>query len=171
MTAQTQATNESNIYGIGIGNIEYNGYNLGATQGGVVVTVTTEVYRQVIDKYGSTPIKIYEMATSISAVVPLKEETTAQLNRIIQSGTISGDNKLTFGKQVGTEITAARLIILPLDSNAHDIIIYKAVPIVNMNLTYSSEGERIYNVEFIGVIDTDRAENDKLFRMDESYSI
>ena len=88
----------------------------------------------------------------------------------MQTGT-DGTTKITFGKQVGAAKTGYRLIILPYDDSAHDIIIYKAVPRVEWNLAYNNGVERVYPTVFRGLIDGTRAENDKLFRIDESYSI
>ena len=170
MSAQPQTTTVTDIYGIGVANLHFNDAYLGATQGAVTVKITTETYNQVIDKYGTTPINIYELATNISVTAPLKEETIAKLVKIMQAGT-DATTKITFGRQAGTAMAGYRLILQPYDSNAHDIIIYKAVPKIDWTLTYANDAERVYNVEFMGIIDESRSENDKLFRIDESYSI
>jgi hypothetical protein len=170
MGQQPQTTTVADIYGIGLSDLNFNGNFLGATQGGVTVAITEENYEQVIDKYGSTPIDTYEQATNIEVTAPLKEETIAKLLRLLQSAT-DATTKLTFGRAIGRKKTGYRLIVLPYDDAAHDIIVYKAVPIINWSLAYSNEGERVYEVVFKGNIDESRAENDKLFRLDESYSI
>lgn len=170
MGRQPQTTTVTDIYGVGPANLHYNANYLGATQGGVTVAITGEIYRQVIDAYGSTPIGAYEMATNITVTTPLKEETITKLGRLCQ---FANDNTtaLQFGRYVGRALTGYRLIVLPYDDQAHDIIIYKAVPEVDWSLTYSNDGERVYNTKFFGMIDESRTDNDKLFRLDESYSI
>lgn len=170
MGQQVQTTTESDIYGIGVADIEYNGYWLGATQGGVTVDITGETYDQKIDAYGNTPINRYELATNITVTAPLKEETIAKLGRLCQFGT-DATTKLTFGRKVGRAMTGYRLIVLPYDDSFHDLIVYRAVPQIDWSLPYSNDSERVYNTVFSGMIDTTRAENDKLFRFDESYSI
>jgi hypothetical protein len=170
MGQQPQTTTVSDIYGVGVANLNFNGNWLGATQGGVTVEITHEQYEQVIDAYGSTPIGVYEQAVNIIVTAPLKEETIAKLLRVLQFGT-NATTKITFGRYVGRAQTGYRLIVLPYDDAAHDIIIYKAVPQINWSLTYSNDGERVYEVKFKGLIDASRSDNDKLFRLDESYSI
>jgi len=170
MGRQPQTTTVTDIYGVGVLNLIFNGNFLGATQGGCTAEITHEQYEQVIDAYGSTPIGVYEMATNIILTAPLKEETIAKLLRVLQMAT-DGTTKLNFGRYVGRAQTGYRLIALPYDDQAHDIIIYKAIPQINWTLTYSNDGERVYETKFKGIIDESRADNDKLFRLDESYSI
>jgi len=170
MGRQPQTTTISDIYGIGVADLNFNGYNLGGTQGGVTLEITHEQYEQVIDAYGSTPIGVYELAVNIILTAMLKEETIAKLGRLAQFATDDTD-KLTFGRYVGRAQTGYRLIALPYDDQVHDVIIYKAVPQVNWSLTYSNDGERVYETKFKGIIDESRTDNDKLFRLDESYSI
>jgi len=50
MGQQPQTTTVADIYGIGPAELNFNGNFLGATQGGVTVTITEENYEQVIDK-------------------------------------------------------------------------------------------------------------------------
>lgn len=170
MGTQPQTTTVTDIYGIGPANLHFNDAYLGATQGGVTVEITEENYEQVIDAYGSTPTGMYELATNIIVTAPLKEETIAKLARLIQSGT-NATAKLTFGRYVGRAKTGYRLIVLPFDDAAMDIVIYKAVPQINWSLKYSNDGERVYETKFKGMIDENRSDNDKLFRLDASYSI
>lgn len=170
MGQQPQTTTVADIYGIGVADLNFNGNNLGATQGGVTIEITHEQYEQVIDAYGSTPIDTYEMAVNIILTAMLKEETITKLGRLCQFATVDS-TKLTSGRYVGRKQTGYRLIALPYDDQAHDVIIYKAVPQINWNLAYSNDGERVYETKFKGNIDESRTDNDKLYRLDESYSI
>lgn len=170
MGQQPQTTTVSEIYGIGPANINYNDSQIGATQGGSTAEITWEVYEQVIDAYGSTPIAIYEQAVNIVVTAMLKQETVARLAHLHPAAT-NDSTALTFGRYVGRSVTGYRLILLPYDDNALDLIIYKAVPQVNWTLTYSNDGERVYETKFKGIIDESRTDNDKLFRLDQSYSI
>lgn len=170
MGRQPQSTTVTDIYGIGVASLNFNGNYLGATQGGVTAEITHEQYEQVIDAYGSTPVGVYELAVNIIITAMLKEETIAKLLRVLQFGT-DDTTKITFGRYVGRAQTGQRLIVLPYDDSAHDIVIYKAVPQINWNLAYSNDGERVYETKFKGIIDESRSDNDKLFRLDESYSI
>jgi len=170
MGRQPQTTTVTEIYGVGVASLNFDGNPLGATQGGVTAEITHEQYEQVIDAYGSTPINVYEMAVNIIVTAMLKQETIAKLGRLCQFAT-DDTTKLTFGRYVGRAQTGYRLIVLPYDDQAHDIVVYKAVPQINWNLAYSNDGERVYETKFKGIIDDSRTDNDKLFRLDESYSI
>jgi len=164
-----QTTAVSNIYGVGVCNINYNGNNLGATKGGVTVTLTPNRYNRTIDKYGPVPVNMFDLGMNISVTTPLVEETSAQIRRFLVEGTTSGTTT-TFGRQAATELTGYLLILEPYDDSAHDIVIYSAVPRFDGALVHTNDGDRIYNVIWEGKIDESRTENDKLFRIDESYS-
>jgi len=170
MGTQTQTTTVSDIYGVGVANLHFNDSYLGATKGDTTINIVETDYDQTIDKYGNTPIAVYNIGINITVTAQLKEETIAKLLRLMQTAT-DATTKLTFGKQVGTAKTGYRLIVLPYDDNAHDVIVYKAVPRVEWNLAYNNGVERVYPVIFRGLIDESRSDGDMLFRIDESYSI
>ncbi|OGS40463.1 MAG: hypothetical protein A3K77_00500 [Euryarchaeota archaeon RBG_13_31_8] len=164
-----QVTAVSDIEGVGIAELIFNDYHLGATVGDTVVKIVETDYEDKIDKHAA-PIAIYEIGTTIEVTAKLREETIAKLNRIMQSGTTDA-TKLTFGRQAGTAKTGYRLVVRPKDSNFHDVVVYKAVPRIDLSINYGNATSRIYEVRFTGLIDESRAENDKLFRFDESYSV
>jgi len=164
-----QTTTITDIYGIGPANLIYGNYELGATQGGVTVEITQETYKQVIDAYGSCPIRLYEMATAITVNANLKEETLVKLSRIAPCSTYN-TTTLTFGRVVGRVIANPELVVQPYDDNFYDIVIYSAAIELNWNLVYSNEGERTYTAKFYGIIDDTRTDGDKLFRFDDAYT-
>ena len=164
-----QVTAVSDIEGIGIAQLIFNGFNLGATVGDTSVKITELDYEDKIDKYAA-PIAIYEIGTMVEVAAKLREETITKLSRISQTGTMDS-TKLTYGRQAGTAKTGYRLVVRPKDSNYHDIVVYKAVPTVNWSINYGNQTQRIYETVFKGLIDESRTENDKLFRFDESYSV
>ena len=170
MGQQPQSTTVSDIYGVGPAAIYLDDISLGATQGNTTVEITEEEYEQVIDAYGSTPINEYQLATNIIVTCILKEESTTKLSRLLNTGTLDS-TKITFGRYVGRAKTPHRIIVLPYDDQAHDIVIYRAATKINWSLNYGNDAERAYEVKFKGMIDESRSDNDKLFRLDESYSI
>lgn len=72
------ASNTKNVK-LGVCKVLYAGFDLGYTQGGVDVSVSTETHKVNIDQFGKTSINEYLMGRTVSAKVPLAETTIENL--------------------------------------------------------------------------------------------
>lgn len=90
------ASNTKNVK-LGVCQVFFDGVDLGYTQGGVEVTVTTETHKVNVDQFGNTTINEYIMGREVMAKVPMAETTLENLVSIMPGATLS-----TVGGSVAT---------------------------------------------------------------------
>lgn len=147
---------------------------LGLTKGGVELRYEPTFYDITVDQYGETPIDSVLIGESVIATIPLAETDIEKLKLFSPTGTVventtSGKSKLTFGQKPGLRLsdTAGRLRLHPIafDDQSEDVIIYKAVCKAPLQLNYRVNEERIYSIEFHGMIDKNREDGDMLWQI------
>ena len=74
---------------LGVCNIEFDGVDLGYTQGGVEVTVTTETHKVNVDQFGKTTVDELIMGRNIEIKVPMAETTIENLARIMPGSSVA----------------------------------------------------------------------------------
>lgn len=144
--------------------VNYGGRDMGYTQGGVTVKITTDWHDVVVDTYGTVPLDSIDTGTNIEATVPLVQGSLNNYDDAYPTATNSPADRLTFGRQVGTSITKQKLILDPINES-DGIVIYQAGCVDVDELGYNNEGERVLNCHFKGYLDEDRAAGDKVFRI------
>lgn len=134
---------------------------LGLTKGGCELTYTPEWYDLQVDRYGRSPTDSALVGEAIAVRIPLAETDMKKLELFTHTSTKvlgHGDNsKLTFGRFPGFRLgnKAGRLRLHPIamgTDRSEDIVIYKAVNKAPLQLNYRLEEERIFQTEFIGMI-------------------
>lgn len=73
---------------LGVCQVFYNGQDLGYTQGGVEVTVTTETHKVNVDQFGRTVIDEIIMSRNVEAKVPMAETIIENMVKIMPGATI-----------------------------------------------------------------------------------
>jgi hypothetical protein len=73
---------------LGVCKVVFGGVDLGFTQGGVEVSVSSETHKVQIDQFGKTPIAETIMGRSVAAKVPLAETTIEHLSLVMPGATI-----------------------------------------------------------------------------------
>lgn len=134
-----------------------------ATKGGVVLTVETEVYDGTIDQSGNTPVKSVLLGRQVQVQVPVAEYDLEKLAKVTPDSELVEDGdkiKLIVKANAGFNLlnTAQKLVIKPTDpsTNAnHWVTVPKAAPMADIEATYDSENERIYNVTFKAYVDAE----------------
>lgn len=158
---------------IGVCSVTYNGTDLGHTQGGVTVTYEPDIHETNVDKFGSTPAKVTLVGERLTATVPLAEATIANIQKAIPAAS-NDASKATIGGQVGDELTGALLVLHPTENDAGDlsenVTLYKAVPVSTVELPFMVDEERVFEVEFLAVIDESRDDGDQLGLIGDSSS-
>lgn len=76
---------------LGVCNAYYGGKDLGLTQGGVEVSVSTETYRVEVDQHGKTAINDLIQGRTVSVKVPMAESTLRNLVSIMPGATLVTD--------------------------------------------------------------------------------
>lgn len=153
------ATNAENVK-LGVCNVTFDGVDLGATKGGVEMTVETTTHEVTIDQEGETPINEYIMGRKVTVTVPLAETTLENLVLIMPGATLVGGalpddpKRVDVPTAVGTSLVsiAKALVLHPIGKDAadksEDITIYKTATAGAMSFAYRVDEERVFNVEF-----------------------
>ena len=76
---------------LGVCRIVFDGNDLGYTQGGVEVTVSTETHKVNVDQFGKTSINEYIMGRDVMVKVPLAESTLDNLVLVMPGSTLVTD--------------------------------------------------------------------------------
>ena len=99
---------------LGVCQVFFDGVDLGFTQGGVEVTVTTETHKVNIDQFGNTTINEYIMGREVMAKVPMAETTLENLVTIMPGATLSaiGGTVATGTLTVATQPAAGDTVIV-----------------------------------------------------------
>lgn len=76
---------------LGVCKVFFEGKDLGYTQGGVEVSVTTETHKTNVDQFGKTTINEYIMGREVTVKVPLAETTLDNLVAIMPGAQLISD--------------------------------------------------------------------------------
>lgn len=92
---------------LGVCKVFFDGIDLGYTQGGVEVTVSTETHRVEIDQFGKTAINELILGRTVNVKVPLAETTLENMVRIMPGATLvtAAGVKATGSYTIGTNPT------------------------------------------------------------------
>jgi hypothetical protein len=140
------------------------------TKGGVEVSYAPEYHEVFLDMYGKSPVEQVLIGEVMKAKVPIAETTYNNLKAAIPAATevagVDGKKKLTIGRLPGWKLSqvAAPLVLHPLTYDDavknYDITLHKAVPTGEIKFLFEFDKERIYEVTFVGLVDTDRTAGD-----------
>lgn len=92
---------------LGVCNAYYGGKDLGLTQGGVEVAVSTETHRVEVDQHGKTAINDLIQGRTVSVKVPMAESTLRNLVSIMPGATLVTDGAGSKGSVAYTAVPAA----------------------------------------------------------------
>lgn len=142
------------------------------TKGGIVLTLETEVHDTTVDQFGNTPVKSVILGRNAQVVVPMAEYDLEKLGTVMPDSDFVPDatdpdkKKLVVKANSGFDLLALadQLVVKPTDENATPndyVTIPLAGPLADIEATYDSENERIYNITFKAYVDSDN--NNQLF--------
>ncbi|MFP3609178.1 hypothetical protein SB778_03575 [Paraburkholderia sp. SIMBA_050] len=147
---------------MGVCLVYYKGIDLGYTQGGVQVTVTTQTHKTNVDQFGKTTVNEQIMSRDVSVKVPLAETTLENLVATMPGATIVGtgtDKKAIVTSGVGVSLLdlAGELRLHPkgraVDDYSEDFVIPLAATSGGLSFAYEVEKERIFDTTFTGYPD------------------
>lgn len=114
---------------MGVCRLFFGGVDLGYTQGGVEVNVTTETHQVMVDQFGKTPINDLIMGRDVKAKAPLAETTLENFLRVVPGSTM-----VTDGVKASGSLT---LVSNPTDAQTVVVngitIVLKTAPSVGAN--------------------------------------
>lgn len=147
---------------IGPCTIKYNDVDLGATDGGVKVTVKQNVEDVTVDQFGKMPVDKVDAGMEVTVEANLAEYSFDALavalpNATVQDGTLG--KKLVIGKMAGTQLAqfAKELVIHPTalaeSDTSKDWVIYKAMCVSELNIDYEVTKKKIIKLVFSAIPD------------------
>ncbi|MFA5937672.1 MAG: hypothetical protein WC822_07400 [Candidatus Paceibacterota bacterium] len=148
---------------IGACQITYKGVNVGHTLDGVELTFEREFEDLTVDKYGSSPVDKALTGNKLMAKFKLAQPDFASLNIANPEGEgadgTTGD-RIGLGTEAGYLLRqdAGELILRPLKNVAtavdtEDVVLYKAVSVENIELSYKVDEQRVIEVTFEALVD------------------
>lgn len=134
------------------------------TKGGIKFQATTNKQDIMVDQYGDTPVKSILKGRTCEVTVPFALHDLDKLAKVIPNSVLVTDattptkKKLVVNGKAGFDLlsVAKKLVIKPTspDATPNDwVTIPIAGAIVDSELTYDSDNERIQNITFFGYPD------------------
>lgn len=145
---------------LGVCDVYFNGVDLGYTQGGVTLTVDTQVHEVLVDQEGPAPVSAIIMGRRCTCVVPLAETDYDRLEELMPASTYTAGSPGKWELESGAAenlMTYAKILrlhphALDVSDQTNDIWIWKAAPVGNINFTMTQDGEWIYPINFTGFV-------------------
>jgi len=144
---------------IGACSLTLDGVDLGHTVGGVEVTLSRETAELLADQYAG-PVNYASTKQEITVTVNLGEVDLAKLKKVFplnEAGATA--TAIPFGTEAGILYRqyAGKLVLHPYNRNASDktadLVVVNAVAQADLSYSYSKEDQKVYAVEFKGLID------------------
>lgn len=139
-----------------------DGTLLGYTEGDVTFSDGIQQRERKLSQFGESVIDLIITGHMPTISVRMAEPTVANAQVWMPEGTLVGTNELYFGSLPGAKAgdSATRLTLRPKKAtgNNEDITLTKAVPQDRAEVGINSEGERIFEVTFLGLADPDNAD-------------
>jgi len=142
------------------------------TKGGMTASYSEEFWGPTYDQFGNTPVDQVKVGESAQATVNVGAFLIGEFAKIFPAAELVTDGSdptkkvVRFGGKVGESLLqyAKSLTFRPrtlFDENdpdlgdaSQDVTFLKALPRANFSITFAPQTERVYPVEFIGVVDT-----------------
>lgn len=148
--------------------VEFNDIDIGPSFGDVIFRDTTEERPVHEAGKGVTPVNGVFVGRLVQVEVPLSRSTLATLASVIpgavnsggESGKVTVSNIVAQPRYANAKKLALRPIIDNVPSATDHLTLFKASPSVDMEVTFNSEGQRVYKLIFTGYPD----ENNKMYQ-------
>lgn len=153
------AVNTENVK-LGVCTVTFGGIDLGATKGGVEVTLDTNTYEVKIDQFGETPVKAIVTGRSAKVKVPMAETDLDKLAAVLPGITKRAISTVTKGLKIdigiNTDLLASAKELklhpygVPTNETDEDFGLFNAGASASLSFSYQTNQERVYEVEFTG---------------------
>lgn len=143
--------------------------DLGLTIGGVEVEVSTTTHETKLDQYGDTVANEFIMGRNIVVRMNLAETTLNNMVALFPGATLVVDGlkknvKVTSGTGQSLLTSAKQMILRPIElatatpvDKTKDLVIPLCATAGNMRFAFKYDEERVFNCEFKGFPDSDKA--------------
>ncbi len=136
------------------------------TIGGIVFSVETSQHNVTVDQHGETPVKSILLGRTAQVTVPFALRDLERLKSVIPNSEFVPDSsdpskmKILVRADAGYDMTAIadKLVVKPTDQTATPndwITLPFAAPSADMEITYTSDNEQVFNITFTAYPDDD----------------
>lgn len=139
--------------------VEYDGTDIGATEGGVTLTIEDVVADVKADQLGDIPAKQILIGRRATVRVPVAENTIENFQKFLPGSTLQGttQKRVDIETNVGLDLLsqAKQLVLKPLEGGSPTtdehkwFTFYKAAVVGTRELSYSRDTQRIMEIEFV----------------------
>jgi len=144
---------------------------MGHTKGGAEVTYTPDIHMVTVDEYGSSPVDAVLIGEEFRVKAYFAEWQYDQIIKAIPHGTLTGTDKITIGKTAGQSglASAERMVFRPKGTSGEaDVILHKGIAVSEVPIPHKIDEERIWEVEFIALVDESKADGNYLATLGDS---
>ncbi|MFX1253963.1 MAG: hypothetical protein ACFFCZ_20290 [Promethearchaeota archaeon] len=129
--------------------------DLGYTKGGVTITMDTTVYEITVDQEGTSPVAATILGRRATVDFSMAESNYQRLQKIVPESTYSS-GLLDINSGIGADLMNYEdELVVTSKASAQDYIkLYSAVPVTSLRATFAPDGERLWPVQFIGLIES-----------------
>lgn len=121
---------------LGVCRAYFDGDDLGLTQGGVEVSVTTDTHEVMTDQFGKTPINEYIMGRKLTVKVPMLETTVENMVKIMPGAVLSAVG----GVKASGTITVATLPVEGDNVTVNGVeFTFKAAPLLETDVLIGAD--------------------------------
>lgn len=161
---------------IGTVQLIFKGVDLGHTKGGATLSHAPEYADLMADQWGTTPLDKALIGEVWTLKARLAEWQLAKLAQAFPMGALAGasNGRLTMGSNAGYRLSenAGQLVAHPRANAAtdasDDVVFYNAAPFEQVEVDFTNEDQRIYEVTFIALVDLTKADGSWLGHIGDS---
>lgn len=141
---------------------------LGRTLGGIKITMETNAADILEDQNGDAPVNAVLTGSVMNIEATLTRLSVEQLRRVMRADAVAGQPCVVpIENQIGCDLysLAKALVIKPICGNEVStnpcewIHIYKAFPLVSLDLTFDKDTQRVFPVKFKVFVSYDSGES------------
>lgn len=144
---------------------------LGFTQGGVTVNIEPQTRGVVVDKYGETPCKMLHLGDNMRVTANLAQWVQAVVKAAYMAGQ-DGTYFVGIGRAAGYVYTPLALIVTPTVSAdaVKAVYMHKAVSVGALELKFDHQDDRIFTVEWQGLLDATKTDGQQVGKIQTAVS-
>jgi len=130
-----------------------NGTEVGHTETGVEFVLRPRFVERTLDEFGETPVELIHTGDTCEVKLRCGEWVLANLKAVYPPG-LDGGSYLGFGRKPGFRYsTAAKTLVLhplelPDQDSSNDVTLWKAVAASAVQVGFTNEGDRLFEVTF-----------------------
>ena len=141
--------------------VTLDGVDVGHTEEGVEFVLSPHFRERYDERYGATIVDLIHTGDTCEIRMKLTQWELANI-KAVYGPALDGTLYAGFGRKPGAKYSsyAKQMVLHPLEEAGadYDVTIWKAVPASPVAIGYNNEGDRVFEVAFIALADTAKAD-------------